>query len=76
VCSTPPRIASESTAVPGARDVFGRERRLGSALSDSEVLVGETISGGTTTVLAVLTAFGERKTVSSSLSTNPLALER
>jgi NaMN:DMB phosphoribosyltransferase len=40
------------------------------------VLVGETISGGTTTVLAVLTAFGERKTVSSSLSTNPLALER
>jgi NaMN:DMB phosphoribosyltransferase len=75
-CSTHPRIASEPTAVPGARDVFGQERRLGSALSDSEVLVGETISGGTTTVLAVLTAFGERKTVSSSLSTNPLALER
>jgi len=39
---------------------------------DRELLVAETIPGGTTTALGVLTALGERPAVSSSLPANPL----
>ncbi|TKX80940.1 nicotinate-nucleotide--dimethylbenzimidazole phosphoribosyltransferase [Halorubrum sp. SD626R] len=41
-----------------------------------ELLVAETIPGGTTTALGVLTALGERPVVSSSLAANPLATKR
>jgi len=42
----------------------------------AELLVAETIPGGTTTALGVLTALGERPVVSSSLAANPLARKR
>jgi uncharacterized protein (TIGR00303 family) len=40
------------------------------------LIIGETIPGGTTTALGVLTALGEAATVSSSLPANPLARKR
>ena len=43
---------------------------------DRELLVAETIPGGTTTALGVLTALGERPAVSSSLPANPLRTKR
>lgn len=61
---------------PEAADVFAAARRLGRSLPDDELLVGETIPGGTTTALGVLTALRERATVSSSLPDNPLSLKR
>jgi len=66
----------ESASVPGASDLFESARRLGNALPDQYLVIGETIPGGTTTALAVLAALDERETVSSSLSSNPLALKR
>lgn len=63
-------------AVPGANGVVETSRRLGRALPDDEVVIGETIPGGTTTALAVLRALGERETVSSSFPDNPLSLKR
>lgn len=62
--------------VPGAERTFERARRLGASLPDEELVVGETIPGGTTTALGVLTALGERTAVSSSLRSNPLDLKR
>jgi uncharacterized protein (TIGR00303 family) len=62
--------------VPEAATVFAAARELGSALPDDELLVGETVPGGTTTALGVLTALGERAAVSSSLRENPLELKR
>ncbi|PAU85386.1 TIGR00303 family protein [Halorubrum salipaludis] len=44
--------------------------------TDPELLVAETIPGGTTTALGVLTALGERPAVSSSLAANPLETKR
>ena len=66
----------DASPVPAADAVFERARDLGRALPDDELVIGETIPGGTTTALGVLTALGERATVSSSLSENPLALKR
>jgi uncharacterized protein (TIGR00303 family) len=62
--------------VPTAPDTFEAARQLGRTLPDDELVVGETIPGGTTTALGVLTALGEHAAVSSSLSKNPLALKR
>ena len=62
--------------VPSAAEIVDAGRRLGRSLPDEELLVGETIPGGTTTALGVLAALGERQTVSSSLSENPLSLKR
>jgi len=42
----------------------------------AELLVAETIPGGTTTALGVLTALGERAAVSSSLPANPIERKR
>ena len=42
----------------------------------TELLVAETIPGGTTTGLGVLTALGERAAVSSSLPANPIERKR
>jgi len=75
--------------VPDAAAVFERARGLvpevvagqkanveASDDADSELLVAETIPGGTTTALGVLTALGERPAVSSSLPANPLDTKR
>jgi uncharacterized protein (TIGR00303 family) len=62
--------------VPAAGETFEAARRLGRDLPDDELVLGETIPGGTTTALAVLTALGERATVSSSLPENPVALKQ
>ncbi|MDZ5811151.1 nicotinate-nucleotide--dimethylbenzimidazole phosphoribosyltransferase [Halorubrum sp. AD140] len=73
--------------VPDAAAVFERGRGLAGTIAGTddaggdgsdpdEILVAETIPGGTTTALGVLTALGERPAVSSSLATNPLARKR
>ncbi|QZY00508.1 nicotinate mononucleotide-dependent phosphoribosyltransferase CobT [Halobaculum rubrum] len=66
----------EPTAVPGAEGTYERARELGGALPDDRIVIGETIPGGTTTALGVLTALGEEPAVSSSLPENPLDLKR
>ncbi len=66
----------ESVPVPDARDLYAAAREFGRALPDEELVVGETIPGGTTTAMGVLDALGERPGVSSSLSENPLSLKR
>jgi uncharacterized protein (TIGR00303 family) len=66
----------KSEPVGAASATFEAARRLGRSLPDDELVVGETIPGGTTTALGVLTALGERASVSSSLPENPLALKR
>ncbi len=63
-------------AVPAAETLFDRGRELAAALPDDELFIGETIPGGTTTALAVLTALGQPASVSSSLPENPLSLKR
>lgn len=65
-----------ATAVPNAESIFDRTRDLGRRLPDDHLLVSETIPGGTTTALGVLTALGAPATVSSSLPENPLAAKR
>lgn len=65
-----------SDPVASASETFEAARRLGRSLPDDELVIGETIPGGTTTALGVLTALGEQPTVSSSLPENPLSLKR
>jgi len=74
--TAPGRDIREPTAVPTAQERFESARAFGRSLPEEELLIGETIPGGTTTALAVLCALGERPTVSSSLATNPLPLKR
>ncbi|QAU12944.1 nicotinate-nucleotide--dimethylbenzimidazole phosphoribosyltransferase [Halorubrum sp. BOL3-1] len=74
--------------VPEAATVFERARALAPGLAApdggddiekgeaAELLVAETIPGGTTTALGVLTALGERAAVSSSLPANPIERKR
>jgi len=62
--------------VSNAPDIVEEARRFGASLPDEAVVIGETIPGGTTTALGVLTALGEDVTVSSSLPENPLSLKR
>ena len=64
------------TAVPNAEETYERAREFGGALPDDRIVIGETIPGGTTTALGVLTALGEEPAVSSSLPENPLELKR
>lgn len=70
------RDIRETRPVSAAAEAFESAKRLGRALPDDEIVIGETIPGGTTTALGVLTALGERTTVSSSLPENPLALKQ
>ena len=62
--------------VPDADRLFERARSFAAGLPDDEIAVAETIPGGTTTALGVLTALGERPAVSSSLPENPLPRKR
>ncbi|WP_327052056.1 nicotinate mononucleotide-dependent phosphoribosyltransferase CobT [Halomicrococcus gelatinilyticus] len=70
------RDVRRTRAVPAAPETYEAARQFGRDLPDDELVLGETIPGGTTTALGVLTALGERATVSSSLPDNPLALKR
>ncbi len=65
----------ESDPVPTAPGAFAAARQFGERLPDEEIIVGETIPGGTTTALGVLRALGEEWPVSSSLPENPLSLK-
>jgi uncharacterized protein (TIGR00303 family) len=65
-----------ATAVPNAESIFDRSREFGRRLPDDHLLVSETVPGGTTTALGVLTALGAPATVSSSLPENPLEEKR
>jgi uncharacterized protein (TIGR00303 family) len=76
VGDAPGNDVRDRVAVPNARSLYDRARDVGRALPDEELVVAETIPGGTTTAMAVLAALGERDAVSSSLPENPLALKR
>ena len=67
-------FAAARGLVPDA--VAGRKATIEASDADRELLVAETIPGGTTTALGVLTALGERPAVSSSLPANPLETKR
>lgn len=71
----PGRDVREATPVPDAAHAFETARGLGRQLPDAKLIVGETVPGGTTTALGVLTALGERPMVSSSLPENPVVLK-
>lgn len=78
----------ESDPVPSAPGAFAAARQFGRTLPDDELFLAETVPGGTTTALGVLTALGEADvldpeggeehtgSVSSSLPENPLPLKR
>jgi uncharacterized protein (TIGR00303 family) len=82
VGATPGRDIRETDPVPTAPGAWVAARDLGSALPDDELVIGETIPGGTTTALGVFRALGvggEEAAdfpVSSSLPENPLDLKR
>jgi len=65
----------ESVAVPEVTTKFDTAREYGRSLPDDELIVAETIPGGTTTAMGVLTALGEQPAVSSSLPENPIELK-
>lgn len=62
--------------VPDARRIYDSARDLAASLPDDHLVLAETIPGGTTTALGVLTALDVTRTVSSSLPDNPLDLKR
>ncbi|UWG46793.1 NaMN:DMB phosphoribosyltransferase [Halanaeroarchaeum sp. HSR-CO] len=62
--------------VPNADAAFEAGARVGRAITHDEMLVAESIPGGTTTAMGVLTALGEPNGVSSSLPENPLERKR
>jgi uncharacterized protein (TIGR00303 family) len=87
VGAKPGRDVREADPVPTAPGAWIAARKLGSSLPDDELVIGETIPGGTTTALGVCRALGvdvgESSTpgdggvpVSSSLPENPLGLKR
>lgn len=63
-------------AVPDATSIASSASALVDDFPDEDLVLAETIPGGTTTALGVLTALGERATVSSSLPENPLSRKR
>lgn len=66
----------DTTPVPNAKDLFEDSKKLAQKLPDSAIAIGETIPGGTTTALGVLTALDGPTHVSSSLPKNPIKLKR
>ncbi|WP_435196683.1 nicotinate mononucleotide-dependent phosphoribosyltransferase CobT [Natronomonas sp. EA1] len=65
----------EAAPVPNARALFDRAKAVGASLPDDELLLAESVPGGTTTALGVLRALGEPHGVSSSLPENPVSLK-
>ena len=82
VGASPGKDIRERDPVPSAPGCFAAAREFGRAIPDDELFLAETIPGGTTTALGVLTALGEAELlapsggVSSSLPENPLELKR
>jgi uncharacterized protein (TIGR00303 family) len=87
VGATPGRDIRETEPVPTAPGAWVAARELGGALPEDELVIGETIPGGTTTALGVFRALGVGSEgrgrgdaadfpVSSSLPENPLDLKR
>lgn len=74
--ATPGGDVREPTPVAAAEQILESARALGQALPEDELVIGESIPGGTTTALGVLAALGEPYSVSSSLAENPLELKR
>lgn len=70
------RDIRENEAVADALQVHDRGRELGRTLTESRVVVGESIPGGTTTALAVTDALGEGCSTSSSLPDSPTELKQ
>jgi uncharacterized protein (TIGR00303 family) len=66
----------EQDPVPTGPGAFAAARQFGRAIPDDDVFLAETIPGGTTTALGVLTALGEPTAVSSSLPENPIEHKR
>lgn len=66
----------EPDPVPNARAIYDSARDLAAALPDEHLVLAETIPGGTTTALGVLTALDVTQSVSSSLPDNPLDRKR
>jgi uncharacterized protein (TIGR00303 family) len=62
----------ESEPVPTAHGAWEAARQFTEALPAAEVVIGESIPGGTTTAMGVLAGLGERRAVSSSLPENPI----
>ena len=77
---TPGGDVRDPEPVPDATATFEAAREFGRALGrsrpDEELLVGESVPGGTTTALGVLRALGEPFGVSSSLAENPTERKR
>jgi uncharacterized protein (TIGR00303 family) len=65
-----------SDPVPSGPGAFETARQFGRTMPDEEVLLAETVPGGTTTAMGVLAALGEPRTVSSSLPRNPIERKR
>ena len=71
----------EPDPVPSAPGAFAAAKQFGRKLPDDEIVLAETVPGGTTTALGVLSALGEGdalgdRAVSSSLPENPIGLKR
>ncbi len=75
VGSDPGADIREAVALPGARSIHDAARELVAGLPDEEIVIGESVPGGTTTALGVLRALGKPFGVSSSLPENPLQLK-
>ena len=65
----------EPVAVATAERIHEETRRFGRRLPDAELVIAETIPGGTTTAAGVLAALGEPFGVSSSLADHPVDLK-
>jgi uncharacterized protein (TIGR00303 family) len=82
VGAKPGRDVREPDPVPTAPGAWVAARELGETLPDDELVIGETIPGGTTTALGVRRALGVDEPgdgsvpVSSSLPENPIDLKR
>ena len=74
--ATPGEDIREATAVETPEAIATTAAEIVAALPDTEIVLAETIPGGTTTAMAVLAALGERPAVSSSLPRNPLETKR
>ena len=65
----------EPDPVPNARELYEMAREYAAGIPDDELVIAESIPGGTTTAMGVLRALGENYGVSSSLPANPLDLK-
>jgi len=75
VGSEPGADIREDVALRAACSIYDASRELVGALPDDEIVIGESVPGGTTTALGVLRALGKPFGVSSSLPDNPLQLK-